>query len=129
MASFSMKVTGLGLIIKLFDDLFKNTPKRVERGMLKGGQKIMERSLAIVPVDTGTLKNSALPPIIWNKTSTSIEMRLGYGGYSVEKGYFLYVHEDLTMHHDFPTQAKFLEQPAREYMNEVKKIIRTEVLG
>lgn len=52
----------------------------------------------------------------------------GKGSYSVivgfETAYALYVHENLEAYHPIG-QAKFLEQPAREYAKEFSKIVKT----
>lgn len=37
--------------------------------------------------------------------------------------YAVYVHENLNAHHEPPTQAKFLEQPARELRPELRNVV------
>lgn len=49
----------------------------------------------------------------------------GVVGYTAE--YAIFVHERLDLHHEPPTQAKFLEQPLREHANEFAAGIRADL--
>lgn len=125
----SMKIFGLTEVLNYLRNFARNTPRKVEKGMLKGGNRIMSESKRIVPYDTGHLHDSALPPKITKTSRYTVEMSLAYGKHATEQGYFLYVHEDLNTHHTPPTQAKFLERPVREQFDNVKQIIKTEITG
>lgn len=87
--------------------------------------EILDASLAQVPLDTGTLSDSAYYAITgyyktgWNAT-------IGYGGNGdpvnpitgkPASSYMVEVHEDLSVYHPLG-KAKFLEDPVREYARE-----------
>lgn len=75
-------------------------------------EMVKERSQALVPVDTGALKESCAV------TSTGQGFdRVGKVSYTTK--YALHVHEDLTANHPNGGQAKYLEQALRESVNEV----------
>lgn len=102
----------------------KLIPEVMGRGYNAGLQKAMDYLLAksqeLVPVDTGDLKRSGKAYV----TGTGQNSR-GWVAYLMY--YSVYVHEDLTKYHDHPTQAKFLEQPAREHRKYMMEIIRREI--
>lgn len=90
------------------------------RGLKVAGLFLQRLSQKIVPLDTAALKNSA---------GTRAE---GEGFQTVvivfyTMFYAVYVHENLWHAHAFPTQAKFLEQPARENRNEILHLVWQEV--
>jgi hypothetical protein len=77
---------------------------------------IFERSQELVPVDTGELKASGYLEVRRVGDDTIAEIGYGKGGHPF---YAPYVHEDLMMRHDPPTQAKFLEQAINEGLEDV----------
>lgn len=96
----------------------KKYPRRLARGVRKAAAFILDKSQDLVPVDTGELKESG-----------HVEARGQEASVVYEAEHAVIVHEDLEARHEPPTQAKFLEQPLREYRQEVKDIIREEVKG
>ena len=79
-------------------------------------EKVFEESQLLVPVDTGVLKASG---VLTKATENSLEAYIDYG--SEEINYAVKVHEDLTMQHDPPTQAKFLEVPLTRHQAEIQR--------
>ncbi len=83
---------------------------------------IVNASVDLVPVDTGTLKGShyVAPP---QREGSVISVTFGYGGPAARinpksgessDAYALYVHEDLEANHPRGGQPKYLEQPFLE---------------
>lgn len=83
--------------------------KAVGAGLYQEAETIMAKSKRIVPVLRGALKASGtvFPPVLGQLSVT-----MGYGGAAVP--YAVYVHERTDLKHKPPTQAKYLEQPARQ---------------
>jgi hypothetical protein len=87
---------------------------------------IMAQSQEIVPVDTGILKDSGTvldPEINGNR----VEVVMGYGG--AASAYALRQHEDLSYRHAEGKQAKYLEQPAREAMDDFEQSLTDRIEG
>lgn len=109
-----MKAIFVGLMdaIEKFRKMRHFTPAKLTRGMMAAGRQLQRDSMLLVPVDTGTLKRSATTIL---KKSTSKGIVIVDVQYSTH--YALAVHEILYYYHKPPTQAKFLEQPARMNRN------------
>jgi hypothetical protein len=88
----------------------RKTPTAIERAVYEFASVEMAESKKLVPVDTGTLRDSGMvdQPV---RTATGVTVTLGYGGAAEE--YALIVHEDLEAFHK-TGQAKYLEQPLKE---------------
>jgi len=91
-----------------------------ERGLKRGGLYIQRKSQQVVPILTGTLKNSA---------GTRV---LGSGWYAdvvvfYTASYAVYVHERTDLQHAPDKQAKFLEGPARKHRYKMLLIISGEM--
>ncbi len=91
---------------------------KVASAVKEEGSSLMNKSEALVPIDTGSLKASKFveEPVL---QGDKISVRCGYGGPNVKSNpqtgeattdYAIDVHEDLTKRHD-TGQAKFLEAP------------------
>ena len=59
-------------------------------------------------------------------TPDGFEVRIGYAK-GDDPAYANFVHEDLTKHHDAPTQAKFLQTAADEIAREIPDIIAQQI--
>ncbi len=85
---------------------------------------IHDESLAQVPRDTGTLA-SAIYREVETEYGTHYMAHVGYGDrYNAKHAastldYMFIVHEDLTLNHPNGGKAKFLEDPARDYFDNV----------
>jgi hypothetical protein len=97
-----------------FDDLnekisqmIDEVPDLVEKALFEEATIVLNMSQELVPVDTGRLRNTGRVTV--EKVPNGFSAAITYS-----TDYAIYVHEDLTKYHKFPTQAKFLEQPARE---------------
>lgn len=85
----------------------------VGEGLYEFGEEEMAESKRLVPVDTGTLRDSGrVEEPVW-KGRHRISMELGYGGAAEE--YAIIVHEDTEAFHAVG-QAKFLEHPLKQSM-------------
>lgn len=112
-------VNGIRAVQRALESKRKKHLKGIERGLKKAGLYLQAESQRICPVEFGNLRASA---------GTRSEGELGttvvYVFYTAD--YAIYVHEIIENFHEPPTQAKFLEQPAREKQPEMARIIREE---
>ena len=97
------------------------TARGMERGLMKAGLFLQRESQKIVPVDTGTLKNTAFTRKKDGTSGFETEVVVGY-----RTDYDIYVHEDLDAKHKPGKYAKFLETPSYGFRDEMIAIIRRE---
>lgn len=114
-----MRIDGINQVKASLAAAAARAAKGFERGLVKAGLTLQRESQLLVPVDTGNLKNSAST----RKEGSGFETVVSVA-YSAS--YSLFVHENLEAHHPVG-QAKFLEQPAREYADELARIVSEEV--
>lgn len=69
-------------------------------------------STLLVPVDTGLLRSTGKTH--YQGAGLKLAATISYEG----TDYGLYVHEDLTKNHKWPTQAKFLEEAIKRTFND-----------
>jgi len=116
---FMMHVTGASEIRQRIRMLSASLGEKFRRGLTKAGLELQRWSQKEVPVDMGTLKNSAGTRVIG----------AGWGSDAVvfyTAAYAVYVHERMDLKHPVG-RAKFLEGPARERRDELLRIIEREV--
>ena len=116
----SIQITGIARTKKRVDALARADKKALRRGMAKAGRFLLRESKKLVPVKTGKLKASGSSKVL-NNSVNKPEYVVSY-----KKRYAIYVHENLHVFHPVG-QAKFLEQPAREYRRTLIHIIENEV--
>jgi hypothetical protein len=96
-----------------------------KRALLKAGLFLQRESQEICPVKTGALRNSARtwaePP---SGGGFNVIVYVGYIGVL----YAIIQHENLEFHHKEGTQAKFLENPAREKRLEILKVYQEALI-
>lgn len=128
-------VTGAEVIFRNIKLRKKEIASGMSRGLLKAGLVLQRESQRVVPVDTGNLKASAFTNLKGKDFGTSVTV-----GYTAN--YALYVHEAVEMRlkgqqrrppakgrywdPQGRAQAKFLEEPARRMVPELRRIIREE---
>ncbi len=84
---------------------------------------IFETSQMLVPVDTSKLKDSGYIDVEVSPKGHSVTGTVGYGENGVPH-YTLLVHEDLSMPHTSPTQAKFLEEAYNREVDNVEPTMK-----
>lgn len=99
--------------------------KLLAQGLYREAEEIMTLSKTLVPVETGTLRDSGFvdPPVT---SGNVVTVRLGYGGEA--EAYALKQHEDLTLHHP-NGQAKFLEKPMLEAASHLDEKLAVFIRG
>jgi cystathionine beta-lyase family protein involved in aluminum resistance len=136
------KVEGVKELLRAFK-AEKKRVKAMNRGLVKAGTFLLGKSMELVPVHTGVLRNSG--SIIKEGRGGAFAVLVGY-----YTDYAVYVHENLDALHgaDFNAayadqiesgadplyyfnrgerqQAMYLEQPFREELKTIKKIIAIE---
>jgi hypothetical protein len=100
---------------------WRNQAERVMVGRMRQACLLVQRrSQLIVPVDTGYLKSTADTDAGWRGSKL-----IGVIFYTAS--YALFVHENLRARHKEGKQAKYLEQPLRQSVWEIAKILGGEV--
>lgn len=92
-------------------ELSRKAERAIDRAVYRFGQIEMAESQKLVPVDTGTLKNSGYVDKPKRTAGGSVSLELGYGG--AAEAYAVYVHEDTEAFHSVG-QSHFLSQPLNE---------------
>lgn len=102
-------------------DKASNVRKEVAKAMQKWTMEVYAESQVLVPVDTGTLKASAIPHKVESVGMRKLQAKVTYGEGALvnpktgqlSRDYAIYVHERTELQHAPPTTAKFLEIAAR----------------
>ena len=82
-----------------------------------------EESLELVPKDTSALSDSGYLESRKLRNRSVVEIGYARGG---NPHYGVFVHENLEVFHEPPTQAKFLEQPLAERSDEIRQTILSQ---
>lgn len=104
---------------KQLNVFLKEVESAVPLAVREGLFPIYETSQILVPVDTGDLKESGFIDVEVSPKGRSITGTVGYGENNMPP-YTLIVHEDLTVFHEVPTQAKFLEEAFNREADDVE---------
>lgn len=98
--------------------------KRLSAHLYKEAEGIMTAAKELVPVDTGTLRDSGFVEKPKGGKNGGIEVTLGFGG--AAKLYALKVHEDMDAHHTVGG-PKYLETPYKKALEGMHQRIRDAV--
>lgn len=79
--------------------------------LLEALRPTFDKSQILVPVDTGALKESGYLEARQQRGHSQVEIGYGRAG---QPEYTVFVHENLDVAHQPPTQAKFLQDPLEE---------------
>jgi len=110
MAKASFKLVGTNEMVARIHAVAKDVERAVDRAVYKFGNTEMREMKRLVPVDTGTLKNSGYVEKP-KRMGSRVMLELGFGG--AAEAYAMYVHEDLDAYHE-NGQAKYVEMPLSE---------------
>jgi hypothetical protein len=99
----------------LMPNVDKDLEKKAMNTLETMGNDVKSLSQQRCPVDTGTLRNSAMVA----RDDGAKKVQVGYGGAAAS--YSIRQHEDTSLHHNAPGQAKFLESAATEVIDKFKK--------
>lgn len=120
-------VKGTEQITKILDSLGERAIQALEQSLHEVGEELMTRSKMLVPVDTSALRASGVAQPVERQGDVLVET-LSYGGTAGATvagkyvGYAIYVHENMQAHH-VNGQAKFLEQPVMEAVNDLPELL------
>ena len=125
---FKLRVEHLDELLREVSALQTNIGRHIGGAIHTEAELLMTQAKDRTPVQTGALKNSGhvRPP---EELVGRVSVEMGFGGpagsgqgQNEDVGYAIYVHEDLTAHHNVG-QAKFLES----VINENRDTISTRV--
>lgn len=121
MAKWTFK--GINKLEKEFKKKVKDIENSSSEGLTNAGKYLLELSQPLVPVDTGRLKESGR---VVNENKNTVYVT--YEAFNPENGYEYapIQHEALDFHHNVG-QAKYLEQPFMQNMNELVNIVAGKV--
>jgi len=115
-----VKFEGLEQLMRRLEASPTEVLRASEGALVVEAEQTMTEAKVLTPVDEGTLRSSGhvRKPTL---TKDSVSVEFGFGGPAgtgntgptndKDVGYAVPVHEDLTAHHNPPTQAKYLETP------------------
>jgi len=111
MTEFSVELEGDEKLQKIIDNIEDpNVRRALGQAMFGFATKILNESKKIVPVDTGTLRNSGKvegPKV----DSDSVEVEITYGGAASK--YAGVIHEDMSLDHSPTKDTKITKKPRR----------------
>lgn len=111
------KIEKVEAVIKRLHTAKGECAKGMAAGLVAAGLLLQKLSQAVVPVDTGALKNSAFTRVEGEGFSTVVTV-----GYTME--YAIYVHENLYARHKPGKIAKYLSKPAKDNAPQLVVLIR-----
>lgn len=100
---------GLAEMVQAFDRLRAQALPAMGVALGREGDAILQQSQALVPVDTGALRDSAMR-IGPETTRTAVVVELRYGRFGLVP-YALEQHENVLYQHPHGGQAHYLSQP------------------
>lgn len=101
--------TGDKELKRSLENLARQFPKETGKALRSvGTEKIYEPSQALVPVETGALRDSGRIRAT-TAQSRGVSLKISYGG--SEAPYAVIIHEDLRLKHPNGGSAKYLERP------------------
>jgi hypothetical protein len=113
-----IKISGMPKILSNMKKATKDLGKRFQRGAKKGALYLERQATKIVPVDEDNLRPGVDTRNVGG-VGFKTDMIVTYG----PNEYSVYVHEDMQARHQPGKKAKFLEGPAKEFKNEIFKIV------
>lgn len=113
-----IKITGMPKILSNMKKATKDLGKRFQRGAAKGALFLERKATMVVPIDKNILRPGVETRNVGGE-GFKTDMIVTYG----PNEYAVYVHEDMNAKHKPGKQAKFLEGPAREFKDEIFKIV------
>jgi len=118
MAVGKAKFVGLSNVLRNLNNQIKRIEGRSGSGLYAAGEAIKAIALPLTPIEFGHLRGGCYvnPPV---RSAKGWVVEIGY-----QAAYAAYVHERVELHHDPPTQAKFLEEAMKRGASKVLKIIQ-----
>ena len=137
--NFHMEWEGIEEMNERFDKMDKATAKNTVHAMAENTEALLGKSMRIAPLDEGTMIGSASAKV--NQVEVARGNRDGsttmssskpsakpgqtiVGEVSYNVPYAARQHEDLTLKHKPGKQAKYLEQPLKEFVTRFMENIR-----
>jgi hypothetical protein len=87
--------------------------------LLETLEPILEQAMIYCPVKTGALRDSGYITVDQEGLGGVISAEIGFAKGGIPD-YAIYVHEDMTKHHEPPTQAKFLQTAVDEVLPNIE---------
>ena len=110
----SVDFKGGDAVMRALRLLGEKAPGAMGKALYQEANDIIREAKVLTPIDTGVLRGSAFvntPQV----NGSGVSVTLGYG--QAASDYAEVQHEELSYYHRPPTQAKFLEQPFNEAVN------------
>jgi len=137
--NFRMEWEGVEEMNERFDRMDKATAKNVAHAMVENTEALLGKSMRIAPLDEGTMIGSASAKVnlieVAHGTKDGAPISTGskpnakpgqaiVGEVSFNTPYAARQHEELTYKHLPGKQAKYLEQPLKEFVSKFMQNIR-----
>lgn len=119
------RIDNLANWVKSLFGIKKKDAQAVEAGLQESADRTLDLALHYCPIDTEALRASGVVTQIGSGFDTVMNIRFG----NEDVYYAIWVHEDLTKRHEFPTCAKFLERAIREQHGGTAEMISRTMRG
>lgn len=125
MAGLTVDVVGLEKAVMALVQLGPTVMQAAAEAALEEADYELGLTLVEVPFETGALFNTGRVEEVDDEAG-QLTAAIAYGDETVD--YALAVHEDLEVHHDPPTKAKFVEDPVRAEMESGRALARMRAI-
>lgn len=122
MSGLTVEIIDMGKVTAALSGLSIRVAEAAEASIMETAERIFERSQIEVPKDTHALEKSGRIEESEISDGGEMTVSVAYGDEIVD--YALIVHEDMQAHHEPPTKAKYVEDPARAEMEGGKALRR-----
>ena len=112
-----MAISGIDTVLSNLNRRIVDINGRGRQGLQTAGFMVLGTSRELTPVDTGNLRAGSYTQPVESSGNPGVEI-----GYTA--GYAVFVHERTELHHEPPTQAKFLETALKQNEKRILEIIR-----
>lgn len=119
------RITGMDLTFAAMGKAWSEDAPKIADGLRLCAEKVFSVSQYYCPLDRGPLRASGR--IVTTGSGLNASTTIEYGGDSAP--YAMWVHEDLTKHHDAPTCAKWLERAYLETENDCLAIMKRSLFA
>lgn len=109
--------------MKFYKPILSTLELAVQAGLREAAEVVLDRSNALAPVDTGTLRASGFV------SEGDLQVQVGYDDPATGYPYIARQHEDMDYQHPGGGGPKFLERAEAETRGEVAGIVAKHVRG
>lgn len=123
---WEMTLDGGAELLHMLQASGRSAGKVLGQALEEEANEIFGLSQVLVPIDTGALRGSGGVSAPEFHGDNDVSVDIFYGGTAAP--YALLVHEIMGYHHNAPTQAKYLEEPFMDRLENIKQNLASRIL-